>query len=342
MTVQQLKAALAEGTLSGCLLFCGEEEYLKRHYRQAVRQAIIKEQVYASFNHTIFDGKDVSFAELSDAALAMPFMADKKLIEWNHADIAHLSRGEEEALQALCRRLQEEQGDTVLLICTTEDGFDPGTESRPSALFKTYSQLAEILRFDKSTDSQLLSWIARHFTHEGLQASPAVCRQLLSMCGHSMQDLSHEINKVVCYVKQRGADTATEADVQFTVCTNRENDTYALTNALLSGKTGAAFDALTELKERRADPAMVMGQLIRFYADLFAVSALVREGKNQKDTAAALKMNAYKAGLYITAVRTLGHSRIQAALDACRRTDLYLKRTYPDTWNAIEKLVLRL
>ncbi|MBO7150754.1 MAG: DNA polymerase III subunit delta [Clostridia bacterium] len=341
MTVKELKAAIDEKSLSGAVIFCGEEEYLKRHYRRLVRDAVICEQDFASFNHTVFDGEDISFGELSDAALALPFMADKKLVEWTHADLSHLSKSENEALSSLCEKVKE-QSDTVLLICATEQGFDCGTEKSPSALFKAYSSIAQIVRFDKSTDAQLLAWISRHFTHEGLAAAPAVCRQLLAICGHSMQDLAHEIDKIVCFVKQNQRQEVLEDDVRFVVCANKENDTYALTNALLAGKTAQAFEALSELKARRADTSLVMGQLIRFYADLFAVSTLAREGKNQKAVADTLKMNAYKTGLYITAARALTHSRIEEALSLCQSTDLYLKRTYLDSWGAIEKLVLRL
>lgn len=341
MTVKELKTAIDEKSLAGAVIFCGEEEYLKRHYRRLVRDAIVGEDDFASFNHTVFDGEDISFGELSDAALALPFMADKKLVEWTHANLSHLSKSESEALTSLCEKLKEES-DTVLLISATEEGFDAGSEKIPSALFKTYTPLAQIVRFDKSTDAQLLAWISRHFSHESLAATPAVCRLMLAICGHSMQDLAHEIDKVVCFVKQNKRAEITEADVRFIICANKENDTYALTNALLAGKTADAFDALAELKAKRTEPSLVMGQLIRFYADLFAVSTLARESKNQKAVADTLKMNAYKAGLYITAARTLTHKRIEAALSLCQSTDLYLKRTYLDSWGALEKLVLRL
>ena len=118
MTVKELKAAIDEKSLSGAVIFCGEEEYLKRHYRRLVRDAVICEQDFASFNHTVFDGEDISFGELSDAALALPFMADKKLVEWTHADLSHLSKSENEALSSLCEKVKE-QSDTVLLICAT-------------------------------------------------------------------------------------------------------------------------------------------------------------------------------------------------------------------------------
>ena len=76
MTVKELKTAIDEKSLAGAVIFCGEEEYLKRHYRRLVRDAIVGEDDFASFNHTVFDGEDISFGELSDAALALPFMAE--------------------------------------------------------------------------------------------------------------------------------------------------------------------------------------------------------------------------------------------------------------------------
>ena len=38
MTVKELKAAIDEKSLAGAVIFCGEEEYLKRHYRRLLHR----------------------------------------------------------------------------------------------------------------------------------------------------------------------------------------------------------------------------------------------------------------------------------------------------------------
>ena len=340
MQVQELKQVLSQGAPTGCYLFCGEEEYLKRHYRGLLRRAVIAEPAFADFNHQVFDGKEVSIGQLAEAVSSLPMMADQKLVEWNHAPLDTLKAADLEALVDLCRAVAEEHTGSVLLLSAPQSMFDPGTDRRPTAIFKKLAEVTSAVRFDKSTDSQLLSWISRHFAHEGLGADAAVCRTLLERCGHSMDDLAHEIDKVVAYVLWEGRRQVTAEDVTAVVSVNLESDAFGLSNALLAPDLSRALWDLEDLKRQRTDPMLVMGQVCRVFSELYTVSALSESGMSPDAIASHTKQNAYKVKLYVTAARKLGAPRIRAALESARRADLLLKRTRTDPWQVIEKVLI--
>lgn len=341
MTQSELKQQITSGRLSGTYLFCGEEEYLKRYYRDAIRKAIITDPAFDSMDHVVFDSDDVAVAEVSEAVKGMPLFCAKRLVEWNHAPLDAMKQSARDALLAVCREAAEPDSMAVLVLCADETGFDPGTQKKPSEGMKLFSDAAQVVRFDRSTDAQLLGWIARHFAHENLKADAAVCRRMTDRCGHAMEDLAHEIDKVACFVHAAGRDTVTTEDVDNVCCVNRENDAFGLTNALLDGRPADAFACLDELKSRRADPQLIMGQLSRFYCDLLGVALLLSEGKNAGSVASLLKMNEYKAGLYVRAAKRLGLSAIRACFAACRETDLYMKSVYAEPYGQIANLLTR-
>lgn len=342
MTVQDIKQAIAQHSVLGCFLFYGEEEYLKRYYRDETIKCLLGEGGLAELNHTVFDGTDITMPQLLDAVKAMPMMADIRLVEWRHADIESMKAKEFEELLHICSEVKEQYTYTVLLITATAEGIDAGTAKRMGDRLVKMTEAMETVLFPHSTDSQLMSWIHRHFVHEKLSDSAEVCRLLLLRCGHDMADLANEIQKVVCYVKMAKRDTVTPNDVTFVTSVNRENDTYALSNALLEGNLPLAFSCFEELKSRRVDPAIVAGQLFRVYSDLASVALFTEEGKSTDDIAKALKMNGYKTGLYVKAVRRMTVAGVCNALKACEQTDLYYKSVYVNAYDQLEKLLIRI
>lgn len=341
MEQTQLKNRIARRELGGCYLFCGEEDYLKRRFRDDIRAAVLGDGAFAAFDHAVFDGSDVSVADVLDAAKAAPFSGERRLVEWNHLPYESLRADEKEALARLCAAVADECPQTVLLLICGAADFVPGTDKRPGEGVRRLSERCEIVRFDKSEEGPLLGWMARHFAHGGVRAGADVCRALLSRCGRSMEHLDAEIDKLVCYVRFAGRDTASVEDVDRVCSAYEENDAFALTNALLAGDVAGAFRAMDELRRRRVEPTLVLGQLSRFFCDLCAVSALLAEGKSREDLAAALRMHSYKAGLYVRGARRMGDAACRRALDECRATDLYVKSVYADAYEQIEKLLVR-
>lgn len=327
MTPQEFKELLRAGAPTGCFLFCGEEGYLKRAYLGQLRDLILTSPEFNTFNHMVREGADPDYAAISDMIQTPAFFAEGKLIEWHIADLSSPTEKKVEQLLEVARACTPESGTTLVFICAPE-GFDPGTPKRPSSLVKKLEGAVQIVRFDKSTDAQLINWLKRHFEHEGVKAEPQVLRAMLARCGHSMDVLANETDKLTCYVKAAGRDTVTEADVRLVCASTTEADAFGLTNALLDRDTVAAYRNLQDLQARRVEATVILGQISRLYTDLLAVSRLMGEGMGRDAIAAALSMNTYKAGLYMQAASKRKPEMLKRALAVLAQADLTAKTTY--------------
>ncbi len=325
MQVNELREEIKNESLSGVYVFCGEEDFLKRHYLREIRRVILTDPTFDAFNRMLFEGERVDFAALSDAVKAPPMMAERKLVEWHLADFSAMREGELAAFEALGAALRE-YPETVVVFSVDADCLDPGQlPKRPSKLFSRLSKCAKTVAFLRSGESALIGWLARHFAHEEVSAAPEVLSALVAHSGQSMDALSNEVAKLTAYARARGRAEVLREDIPLVSAAAGESDAFALSNALLDGRIDLAYDALLDMKRKRTDPTVAIAGVSRTMADLLAVSLLADDGKNADRIAERMGMHKYKASLYLRAAEKRGTARLAAALDACRAADTAAK-----------------
>lgn len=340
MTQNELKERIRTGALDGVFLFCGEEEYLKRYYLGEIRKTLVPDEGLAPFVHFVFDGAQIDIATILDAVRTPSMFASAKLIEWHNADIEQMKEGALKELEELASQIENEPGNTVIFTATAE-GFDTGTERRPTKKMTRLGKCLVTVPFFRSSDAALSSWIKRHFAAEDLAISPTLPAALLARVGHDMDTLNHEIEKMAAYAKANSIPLLTEKEMEFVCIRTVESDAFSLTNALLDGKIEDAYLFLGDMKRRRVDPIMVLGGVARMYADLLSVALLSEEGKTEKEIAKELGMHEYKAGIYYRNAKKVGAAAIEKKLSLCAEIDASLKNGTA-SYRGLEQLVATL
>lgn len=339
MTQNELKAKLKSGNLVGWYIFSGEEDYLKRYYMKELRDAIISEDdPFAFFNHVVFDGAEIDFAAVSEAIKSPPMMSEYKLIEWKFANIEGMKESERAALCDLFS-LKEEHPYSIFAIMPSSVGLDVGTEKKPSKLATRLRGGFDIINFEKSTDAQLISWLKRHFDKEGVGVSAETLSALLFRSGHTMQILANEVQKLCAYAKANGIEVIGVKEVNEIASATVECDAFALSNAVIEKNVGKAFVALTDLKQRRVEPPVIIAMLEKVYADLASVALLLEEGRGSADVESILKFHPFKAKLYINSAKRVGAKALAASLDSLRKIDASSKSGGISGYGTIEMFV---
>ncbi len=338
MDIAEFKANLKSGNLKGWYVFCGEEDYLKKHYMKELRAAASGDDAFALFNYVSFDGSNIDFGSLAEAIKSPPMMSEYKLIEWKFAPIDDLKESELCALEALFS-LKEEYPYAIFAIMTTADRFDVGTLKRPSRKATRLAAAFDILNFSKSTDSQLHFWLKKHFDAEGVRADAPALNTLIFRSGHSMEVLNNEVLKLCAYAKANGLCAVTPKEVEEVAAPTVESDAFALSNAVLDKNVVGAFVALSDLKQRRVDPQIIISMLERTYSELSSVALLLEEGCGAAVIETTLKFHPFKAKLYINAVRKVGAKRLAATLTELCRIDASSKSGGISGYDAIEMFI---
>ena len=58
MELADFKNLLKSDSIAGTYIFAGEEDYLKRHYRTELSRAVLIDDAFDTFNHSVFDGQE--------------------------------------------------------------------------------------------------------------------------------------------------------------------------------------------------------------------------------------------------------------------------------------------
>lgn len=321
MTDTEYKSRLASGS-GGAFLFFGDEDYLRRHWLLQTRKTYIPEGNF--FDHIVLNGND-AVSRLADAISQPPFMADKKLIELHEVNYSSLSDEDLETLVE-CAREVKAQGDAVFILVTLPPEIDVGTlPKKPSSIYKKLTEEFEPVDFERVTAGKLSAWAGRHFAHEKIIAEPLQLDLLVERCGSSMTTLAGEIDKLCAYIKSNGKERLTKEDILFVSCQNVENDTFALSNALLARNKEAAFEALREMKINHVEPIVAVAGITRAYCELAEVMKYAECGLSKAEISSKMTMHSYKVGLCLDAICRWGEDRVHRAIDLCVEADEAVK-----------------
>ena len=327
--------------LSGGYLFFGDEDYMKSYAVNAAREAICSDPSFALFNDMRIDVMDYSAGALLDALMPMPMMSDMKLVTVNGLNINALRPKE---LDDLCEAAEalKEYDYNVLIISVPATQVEEGNLPKyPSTLLKRLGEHLTLVQFDTVSGARLVSWVGKHFTANGVNASPDVCSFLINYAGKSMYTLSNETEKLAYYVLENGRDTVTKEDVLKVSIAEISADAFTLANAILDGRSEDAINALAVMKFRRVEPVILMSEVSKVICDLVTVKALLEDGCTVSDISSLLKMNEYKVKLYAQGAAGKSMAKLKNAVSLCSEADIALKLS-PQGYIAIEKLICSL
>ncbi len=337
MTDTELRAALKSPPIPW-LILGGEEGYLVRHYLGEIRKKLAPDEALAAFNHLRFEGEEIDFSRLEEAITAPPMMADYKLIEWHLADFERMKAKDVERFIALCALKSDYPNVTVLFPIEEGKLIPPQKGKKPSRRYAEIAEGIDCVFFPRSEDSRLLGWISRHFAEEKVAYTPELGRELIARCGHSMDILAGEIDKLTSFAHATGKETLTVEEVRHVTCATYEADAFGLTNAILAGNAAAAYENLRDMKNRRVDPTLIFGSVFRLFCDLLAVARLREEGLNPAAIRTATGLHEYKVTLYLRALGNRNAARLERTLQKCRELDLAAKMGAVN-YSGLERLI---
>ena len=338
MTQTELKAKIKSQAIGGAYLFVGEEDYLKKHYLSQFVNICCPDEVFSPFNRVVFEGDDVSFAEVSEAIKSPPMMSDYKLIEWKYPDVEHMSEGEKKSLSELAASTSDYPYAVLVVFCD-RDGFGAGTSKRPSKLSTRMASSFNVINFEKSTDAQLIVWLKRHFESENIASDDDTLSALIFRSGHAMDVLKNEVNKLSAYAKANTLSTITKKEVELVASPTLECDAYALSTAITDRNREAAFIALSDMAARRMDAGAVLATLARSFGELVTVAMLLDEGRDVTDIEKLLGWNPYKIKICINSAKKWGTQKLTLATSRLRELDAESKSGGVSGYKTIEIII---
>lgn len=314
---RKLREQLKGGAVGGVYIFYGVEKYLCSRCLEEIRTLLVP-QGFEEFNLHRLQGKGLTIQELTEAAEAMPMMAEHTLITVTDLDIFRLEEGQRQLLI----RLLEDFPDYCTLIFVydlLEYKRDGKMKKLTAALDKHVSEV----EFAQQDRQALLGWIRRRFAALGHDISPATMDHLLFTCGSLMTDLVPEIGKIGAYAKEK---EITVADINAVAQPVLDARVFDMTNSITQGKYDAAAVALGELLRMQTDPIAILAAVGKELRRLYTARMALDSGKDRAWLQQLWHMSSdYPAKLLLQAAAKVDHRWCSTALTACQTLDRRMK-----------------
>lgn len=319
-----------------CYLFFGEEDYMKSFALKLAVETISPEPSFSFFNEIRLDALSYSPDALLDSMMPLPMMAERKIIVVSGLDLNAMRADEIDALCSVLEKLDDYDYNTVI-VSVASDRLDPGIlPKKPSSTLKKFGECATLVNFEKNSPAKLSAWVGKHFEHNEVSAAPDVCAFVIERCGRDMFILAGETDKLAFYVKQNGRNTVTREDVIRVATPATEYDAFAFTNAIGARKKEEALSILRNLKMKKADPILIMGEVTKTLCDMTAVAILNSDGLTTGEISTILKLHEFRVSLILKNRPRADVCKL--LLSRCREADLELKSSR-DGYAVLEKLI---
>lgn len=321
--MQRLNQDIKTGQLNHIYLLYGEEAYLRRQYKDRLKEAIIGDD---TMNYHYYEGKNISLGEIIDQAETMPFFADKRLILLENSGL--FKGGGEE----LAEYLKSPAETAYFLFVETEI-------DKRSKLYKAVSANGCAVEFGVQDENTLKRWILGMIKKEGKKISGAALEYLLEMTGTDMENIQKEMEKLFSYCLDKEA--ITENDIE-QICTRRiSSHIFDMVNAIADRRQKKALELYYELLALKEPPMRILFLITRQFNLLLQVKELAGKGYQGRAIGEKVGLPGFIAGKYVAQASRFKREELRETVEACVEAEEAIKTGKMNDNMSVELLIIK-
>ena len=327
---------IRSGNLKQIYLLYGTEDYLKRQYRDKLKNALTAAGEDSGMggmlsggdgdmNFNRFEGKDINPKQVIDLAETLPFFAERRVILIENSGFF------KNACDELAEYLAQPAASTYFVF--VEEEVD-----KRSKMYKAVKNAGKIVEFATQTEELITRWVLARLKKEGKNITGSVMQLFLSKTGSDMGNIDRELEKLICYCLDR--DVVTAEDVE-AVCTTRiTNHIFDMVNAIAEKQPQKALQLYYDLLALKEPPMRVLFLIARQCNLLLQTKELKSRGHDNKTIASKIGVPPFAAGKYVAQASHFKTSVLKNAVKQCVETEEAVKSGRMNDMMSVEILIL--
>lgn len=305
-------------------LLYGEEAYLKKQYKDKLRQALSAPD--DTMNYSYYEGKDTNDKAVIDLAATMPFLAERRLIIMENTGYF---KSTNEDMVAFMKEIPE----TTCMV------FVEQVVDKRSRMFKAVKAAGRVVEMVRQNENNLKRWILGTLKRENMKLTEQTLNLFLQMTGDDMEHIEKELEKLICYCI--GRDSITSADVE-SVCTVRvTNKIFDMINAIAEKRQEEALALYNDLLMLKEPPMRILFLIARQFNLLMQVKGMRAAGNNQQTIAEKTGLQGFIVGKYITQSGKFTHQMLREIVEACVEAEEAVKTGKMNDVMSVELLIIK-
>ena len=321
-------------------LLYGEEAYLRKYYKNALKNALVNEG--DNLNYSYFEGTGVNPDEVKDLLLTMPFMAEHRVVICENTGWFQKAGGDSAEEDSGKEASTGKYGELIDAIKNLPDEtvviFSEEKADKRSKLYKAVLGSGVCEEYAKQTDDMLARWLTNLAKASERTIRPDVAYYLISECGSDMLLLENEMEKLIAFTMGRDFITAEDID---TVCTHQVNGKiFDMITAIAAHKQKEALRLYYDLLTLRESPFHILTLLVRQYSQMLSV----KDGMNRNVPPAMIAKKIGSQDWIVKKisdqVRRMNINDIKKNLEACTKADENIKNGNITDMMSVELLII--
>ncbi len=321
--MRQINEDIKQGRLRQVYLLHGEERYLRRQYRDKLRNALCEEG--DNMNVHFYEGRGTDTAAIIDLAETLPFFAQRRVIFLSDSGL--FKSGGEKMAEYLASPSE-----------TTYFVFTESEVDKRSKLYKAVQSRGYAAEFAIQDENTLKRWIAGILNREKKKATEETILLLLSKTGTDMDNIQMELEKLLCYTMDREIITAQDVE---TICTTRiSNHIFDMINAVALRQPKQALELYYDLLALKEPPMRILFLIARQCNMLLQVKELKNRGFDNRAIGSKIGVPPFIAGKYLSQASRFRSSVLRRAVEKSVEAEEAVKTGRMDDRMSVEILIL--
>lgn len=322
--MKQIDEDIRSGQFQKCYLLYGEEDYLKRQYRDKLLEALT--QPGDTMNFSRYEGEGISVGELIDLAETMPFFAERRVILVTDSGLFKKSNDE---LADYLPQLQ----DTVCFL------FVEREVDKRSRTYKAAVKAGTAVDFRMPDEKMIARWMGGRLKEAGKTISKEAWAEFLSRTNDSMENMDREMEKLLSYTAQRNHISLD--DVQ-AICTQQvQTKIFDMISGVASRDLKKVMLLYQDLLAAKEPPMRILYLIVRQFRQLLVISELTRKRIDTSAIAKSLGIPDFAVRKNLGLCRNFTEQQIRQLLKDAAELEEQVKTGRMDERMAVELLMIR-
>jgi len=299
MTLEKILADLKKQQFKTVYWLEGEEEFFIDQVIEYAEKSILSDSE-ASFNLTIFYGRDTSWPDLFNACRKYPMFSDKQVVILKEAQAM-------KDLEKLESYVEKPLSSTLLFVAYKGKKLDGRTK-----LAKLLKDKSVLLSAKKLYDNELPEWTSELIKSKGYSITNKALILLIDHIGNDLSRLDNEINKLILNLDKR--KDITEDDVEMFVGISKEFNVFELQQAIANKDLYKAIRIIQyfESNPKAAPIQLIFPSLYNYFSKVQMIYSV--PSRDEKTVAAAIGVNAYFVRDYLQTAMQFSSHEIERVL----------------------------
>jgi len=335
--MKELNAHLKSGNFNKLYVFFGQEAYLIRAYEKRLITAIFGENPVDA-DISVFESDKFNINDIISAAETFPFLSARRLVVLKNSGLMQI--GKKDASEKLAGYITDMPDTTIILFIETHKQPD-----KRSKLYKTVVSGGFSAEFTTPAESELVTWITKYLTSEGIGIKPGAAQALLRHIGIGsgedgiMETLYTEVQKLAAF--KNAGEIVDIYDIEQLCTQSIEGKIFSLVKEIGTKNLNALL-SLSNLITLKEAPLMILGMIARQFRLMLMCKGLRDKGTTPSEISKISGLRDFMVNDYLRQGANFSESALINALSDVLDAEVNIKTGKMADRLAIETLIIKL